>query len=373
MKGHLKDHWQLWIIMAAILLAIGALLRTVAIDLGLSDFNANIVFRSCIGLLLVLYLTCQEVVSSLLRRKFDKWLRIKKKEDVPVIVEDDDFPPIEEPIPVQTWEINEISIDDVEFADEEETQDNDAPSMPSDSINEEPAKDCIVINVTEIREKAKQAAADKHSALAKRVYSYVHYVMLPYVENDSEMERLIDLIAQFFEFPSTPTFSVNDTIKVSPELKPIDLMHLGWNIGRAFKKKIEFTAIFLKHVFPDVFNSMETTTIEKKIKCDPSKGIIPIKDDVKNFDLDEAIREAEDKRIAAEKQEERIKNKPITIPKEKPKENIKQKADFSPRPKLSAQQSALKDMVDMGMFDVPDPWEPGDELYEDPDEFGYVG
>ena len=359
MKGHLKDHWQLWITMAAILLGIGALLRTVAIDNGWSDFNANIAFIGAIVLLLVVYLTLQEVVNQFIEPRLNKFFGIKKEEKTPVV--DDDFPPIEETPNQHQWEFDEISIDDVEFADEEIPE---AASVPSPLVNSalKTDDDCMVINVSDIRERAKRAADDKHSALAKRVNAYVTFVMHPYVDNNAELERLIDLIAQFFEFPSIPTFSKEDTIKVKPDLKPIDLMHFGWNIGRAFHKKIEFTARFLKDVFPDVFDSMEVTTIEKKIKQDPLKGIIQINDNVKNFDLGKAESEAEEKLRRAKEQEEKIKEKTVVIPKEKPKAKV--------TPKLTPAQAAKQDMEEEGMICDEEEIKPyfyGESIVEEPD------
>ena len=65
-------------------------------------------------------------------------------------------------------------------------------------------------------------------------------------------------------------YSLGDTPKVSPvsvgaELKSIDLMHFGWNIGKAFDKKRIHTATFIKRVFAHALRDIEISTIERKM------------------------------------------------------------------------------------------------------------
>ena len=48
-------------------------------------------------------------------------------------------------------------------------------------------------------------------------------------------------------------------------IKSIDLMHFGWNIGKAFGKKRIHTATFIKRVFAHALRDLEVSTIERKM------------------------------------------------------------------------------------------------------------
>ena len=60
-------------------------------------------------------------------------------------------------------------------------------------------------------------------------------------------------------------------------LSNLDLYHFGWNIWNHFKvsKQIE-VATFLKKVFPEILNDVETETIKRHLKDDEMKGTIKI-------------------------------------------------------------------------------------------------
>ena len=58
---------------------------------------------------------------------------------------------------------------------------------------------------------------------------------------------------------------------VDSALKSIDLMHFGWNIGKAFGKRRIHTATFIKNVFADALRDLEITTIERKMSHTESK------------------------------------------------------------------------------------------------------
>ena len=50
-------------------------------------------------------------------------------------------------------------------------------------------------------------------------------------------------------------------------MKAIDVMHLGWNIGKALGKRRSYTAEFIKKVFADTMKENEINTIIKKTEC----------------------------------------------------------------------------------------------------------
>ena len=65
----------------------------------------------------------------------------------------------------------------------------------------------------------------------------------------------------FYSMPPT----VFGNITVDSELKSINLMHFGWNIGNAFGKKRIHTATFIKSVFAHALRDIEISTIERKM------------------------------------------------------------------------------------------------------------
>ena len=60
-------------------------------------------------------------------------------------------------------------------------------------------------------------------------------------------------------------------VSVDSALKSIDLMHFGWNIGKAFGKKRIHTATFIKRVFAHALRDIEISTIERKMSHTESK------------------------------------------------------------------------------------------------------
>ena len=54
--------------------------------------------------------------------------------------------------------------------------------------------------------------------------------------------------------------------KCSPlSVPPNELLHFGWNIGKAFGKKRIHTATFIKNVFAHALRDIEVSTIERKM------------------------------------------------------------------------------------------------------------
>ena len=60
-------------------------------------------------------------------------------------------------------------------------------------------------------------------------------------------------------------------VKVDSQLKSIDIMHFGWNIGKAFGRKRIHTATFIKNVFAHTLCDVEISTIERKMSHSESQ------------------------------------------------------------------------------------------------------
>ena len=94
----------------------------------------------------------------------------------------------------------------------------------------------------------------------ERVLNYAKHTMVAYMGEEA-LSRLSCYIAES---------SLGDIPKISPvsvdsELKCIDLMHFGWNIGKAFGKKRIHTSTFIKNLFAHAMRDIKVSTIEHKI------------------------------------------------------------------------------------------------------------
>lgn len=91
--------------------------------------------------------------------------------------------------------------------------------------------------------------------------------------SEEDLSRLCTYVAEY---------SIDDTLqKVSPvtvdsQLKSIDIMHFGWNIGKAFGRKRIHTAIFIKNIFSHTLRDLEISTIERKMSHTESECIIKL-------------------------------------------------------------------------------------------------
>ena len=56
-----------------------------------------------------------------------------------------------------------------------------------------------------------------------------------------------------------------EPIKIDSQLKTVDIMHFGWNIGKAFGKPRLQTATFIKRIFAHTLRDSEISTIERKM------------------------------------------------------------------------------------------------------------
>lgn len=119
------------------------------------------------------------------------------------------------------------------------------------------------------RERASQAKLE-------RVLDYTKQTMVAYM-SEADLDRLCGYITEY---------SLGDTprevspVSVDSALKSIDLMHFGWNIGKAFGKRRIHTAIFIKRVFAHALRDIEVSTIERKMSHTESECRIKLDDNI---------------------------------------------------------------------------------------------
>ena len=110
----------------------------------------------------------------------------------------------------------------------------------------------------------------------QRVLDYTMQTMVIYM-SEAELDRLCSYITEY---------SLGDTprevspVSVDSALKSIDLMHFGWNIGKAFGKRRIHTATFIKNVFAHALRDIEVSTIERKMSHTESKCRIKLDEEI---------------------------------------------------------------------------------------------
>lgn len=211
--------------MALVFLALAAGARKTALDLEWSEFNANILFIVSFAAISIFYLIFHELFVKLAIPLLDK---LFKK---------------------------------LGFK----------PRMESgDAID-----DRIIIDYGTTRGEKIRKQEKRYMELESRVIKYIGDTMAHYM-SEAALSKLIDRACEFFHMKLIPDFQQSDSVIVSDELSTMDLMHLGWNIAKPFRKPCAHTALFLKQIFPEVFRNTEVFTIEKKLCLLPMQGKIKI-------------------------------------------------------------------------------------------------
>ena len=111
----------------------------------------------------------------------------------------------------------------------------------------------------------------------QRVLDYTKQTMVTYM-SEAELDRLCGYITEY---------SLGDTsqgvspVSVDSALKSIDLMHFGWNIGKAFGKRRIHTATFIKSAFAHALRDIEVSTIERKMSHTESECRIKLNENIK--------------------------------------------------------------------------------------------
>lgn len=108
------------------------------------------------------------------------------------------------------------------------------------------------------------AMAEKERASQEKlnkVIAYTKHTLVSYLD-EAALNRLCGYVTEYYLSDSLPKV---EPIKVDFQLKTIDIMHFGWNIGKAFGKPRLQTATFIKRVFAHTLRDSEISTIERKM------------------------------------------------------------------------------------------------------------
>ena len=219
----------LYLFVFGAILLFGVMARKFVLVKGYDEFSASVGFFATVIVLSALYISLQMTLNVLLLPRMEKFLMrfpaFQKLEEVVVVA---DVPTIADG-PIKVVTISEPTPQPSEY-------------------------EVLRANGIAEQERASQAKLD-------RVLEYTKLTMVAYM-SEEELNQLCGYITEY---------SLGDTprevspVSVDSVLKSIDLMHFGWDIGKAFGKRRIHTATFIKCVFAHAIRDLEISTIERKM------------------------------------------------------------------------------------------------------------
>ena len=233
----------LYLFVFGAILLFGVLARKFVLIKGYDEFSAAVGFFATVVVLSALYISLQMTLNELLLPRLEKFLMrfsaFQKLEEVAVA----DTPT------VVVEPIEEVAV---------------AEATPQPSEYE-----VLRANAIAEQERASQAKLE-------RVLDYTKHTMVAYM-SEAELDRLCGYITEYSLGDNPREVS---PVSVDSALRSIDLMHFGWNIGKAFGKKRIHTATFIKNVFAHALREIEVSTIERKMSHTESECRIKLEGEI---------------------------------------------------------------------------------------------
>ena len=277
MEQKKTEYITLHLIVFGTIIIIGVLARQTALHYGWDEFSSYLIFMVCSIVIGAIYLNLQMVFSQLLSPTIEKcFIRFECYRNKVIAVE----------TPVVHTELAERTIISESIISEPETEiettsditeevSNPSCSELNEDVTELPKEEATSSTINNIPiEESNQpieyeifranAMAEKERASQEKldkVLSYTKQNLVLYL-SETDLNRLCEYITEYYFSDSLPKV---EQIKVDAQLKTIDIMHFGWNIGKAFGKPRLLTATFIKRVFAHTLRDSEISTIERKM------------------------------------------------------------------------------------------------------------
>ena len=279
MKQKKIEHITLNLIVFGTIAIISVLARQTVLHYGWDEFSSYLILVVCSIIMGAIYLNLQMVFSQILSPTIEKcFMRFECYRNKAVVVEVpavnselaesaiNSEPIISEPEPeieiettsditegVSNPSCSELNEDVTELPKEEAT-----PSTINDismqESNQPTEYEIFRANAMAEKERTSQEKLDK-------VLTYTKQNLILYL-SETDLNRLCGYITEYYLSDSLPKV---EQIKVDAQLKTIDIMHFGWNLGKAFGKPRLQTATFIKRVFAHTLRDSEISTIERKM------------------------------------------------------------------------------------------------------------
>ncbi len=231
-------------------LVVGVLARQFVLSRGVDDFSSIVAFFATVIVLMAIYASLQTTFNQFLQPRIEAFLlrfsafqTMKNHNDTVSVPE----------VPTSK-DSNQATTDIIESAPTAE----ETISKPSEYE---------VLRTNSI-------AKNNHAIQTKleKVISYTKQTMVAYM-SEEDLNRLCTYVAKY---SSGDTLQKILPVKVDSQLKSIDIMHFGWNIGKAFGIKRIHTATFIKNVFAHTLRDLEISTIERKMSHTESECYIKL-------------------------------------------------------------------------------------------------
>lgn len=271
------ENITLHLIVFSTIAVIGILARQTVLHYGWDEFSSNLILVVCSIVLGAIYLNLQMVFRQLLSPTIERcFMRFECYRNKAVVVE----ALVEHSKLAESSIISESIISEPEIEIEIKSDTTEKVSNPScselnEDVTELPKEEATpsTTNNTSIEESNQpseyeifraNAMAEKERASQKKldkVLTYIKQTLVLYL-NETDLNRLCGYVTEYYLSDSLPKV---EPIKVDSQLKTIDIMHFGWNIGKAFGKPRLQTATFIKRVFAHTLSDSEISTIERKM------------------------------------------------------------------------------------------------------------
>lgn len=140
-----------------------------------------------------------------------------------------------------------------------------AESVTEKVTNQDPKQEA---NLPSYQEHYDAVAEKKRIEAEETLQRVLDYTMSELVHdmNESDMMTLCNYIREFQFGTVTDIPQTTQHIRLTSDIKIIDLYHFGWNIGNQYKKPGLEIAQFLKTVFAEKLYDTEVSTIVRKLR-----------------------------------------------------------------------------------------------------------
>ena len=273
------EHITLHLIVFGTIAIIGVLARQTVLHYGWDEFSSYLILVVCTIIMGAIYLNLQMVFRQLLSPAIEKcFMRFECYRNKAVVIEVptinselagsaiDSEPIISEPEPeieiettsditeeVSTPLCSELNEDVAELPKEETTPSTNNNTSIEES-NQPSEYEILRANAMAEKERASQEKLNK-------VIAYTKQTLVSYLD-ETVLNRLCRYVTEYYLSDALPKI---EPIKIDSQLKTIDIMHFGWNIGKAFGKPRLQTATFIKRIFAHTLRDSEISTIERKM------------------------------------------------------------------------------------------------------------
>ena len=277
MKQKKIEHITLNLIVFGTIAIIGILARQTALHYGWDEFSSFLILVVCSIIMGAIYLNLQMVFRQLLSPTIEKcFMRFECYRNKAVVVESsivhheviesaiDTKPIVSESEPeIETTSDTTEEVSILSFSESnEEMVELPKEEVPQASISNTPIE--VLNQPSEYEISRANAIAEKERASQEKldkVIAYTKQTLVLYLD-EAALNRLCGYVTEYYLLDTLPKV---EPIKVDSQLKTIDIMHFGWNIGKALGKQRLQTAIFIKRVFAHTLRDSEISTIERKM------------------------------------------------------------------------------------------------------------